>query len=71
MMSKRPWNGDSPQCMQVFCAALSGFIANDAFNGSHYQGSALAAIAFADEVVLEAFYRDEEPSVSSNNRTSE
>lgn len=36
---------------QIFCAALTGFIANKDFHGVYYQGSPEAAVEFAKEVV--------------------
>lgn len=36
---------------QIFCAALTGFIANKDFHCAEYQGNPKAAVDFAKEVV--------------------
>lgn len=44
----RPWNTNSDNCRQIFCAALQGIIARGA--------EPEEAVEFADRVVLAAVY---------------
>lgn len=51
---------DGPEQMQVFCAALTGFIANRNFDGPLTQGSPFAAIQFAERVLHAYCYGKED-----------
>lgn len=47
--------------MAIYCAALTGFVANRHFHDGYYQGSPVAAHEFALRAVHVAFH-GEEPS---------
>lgn len=52
--NRRPWNTNDAGLNAIFCAALTGFIANRYFHDAAFQGSPEAAVEFADSVVLSA-----------------
>lgn len=47
----RPWNTQDPGLHAIFCAAITGWVANIG-NGTNYTNSAEKAVEFADKVVL-------------------
>lgn len=50
----RPWDTNNPLLVSIFNAALTGLIANPNFFGPIHQQSPIAAVDFADQVVLAA-----------------
>lgn len=53
-MAERPWDTNNPLLVQIFCAAITGIVANKFFDGPLMQGSPDAAVEFADRVVVAA-----------------